>query len=56
MLYLLLKACEVIPKKIENPLLFGKVTTYVFMCLLITMGILVVERVIEGSARTYHTS
>ncbi|CAK84304.1 unnamed protein product (macronuclear) [Paramecium tetraurelia] len=55
-LYLLLKACEVIPKKIQNPLLFGRVTTYVFMCLLIAMGILVVERIVEGQARTYHTS
>ncbi|CAD8087889.1 unnamed protein product [Paramecium primaurelia] len=55
-LYLLLKACEVIPKKIQNPLLFGRVTTYIFMCLLITMGILVVERIVDGQARTYHTS
>lgn len=39
---MILKACEVIPKKIENPLLFGKITSYIFMCLSIAEGTLII--------------
>lgn len=39
---MVLKACEVIPKKIENPLLFGKITSYIFMCLSIAEGTLLI--------------
>ncbi|CAD8112363.1 unnamed protein product [Paramecium sonneborni] len=44
-MYMILKACEVIPKKIENPLLFGKITSYIFMCLSIAEGTLIIERI-----------
>ncbi|CAD8207066.1 unnamed protein product [Paramecium octaurelia] len=44
-MYMILKACEVIPKKIENPLLFGKITSYIFTCLSIAEGTLLIERI-----------
>ncbi|CAD8204897.1 unnamed protein product [Paramecium pentaurelia] len=44
-MYMILKACEVIPKKIENPLLFGRITSYIFTCLSIAEGTLLIERI-----------
>ncbi|CAD8120216.1 unnamed protein product [Paramecium sonneborni] len=44
-MYMILKAFEVIPKKIENPLLFGKITSYIFLCLSIIEGTLIIERI-----------
>ena len=46
MFYLLLKACEVIPKVVRNPLLFGRVTTYVFMILVVGLSFFLLERVV----------
>jgi hypothetical protein len=43
---MLLKACEIIPKIIRNPLLFGRVTTYVFFVLFIFEGVFMLERVV----------
>jgi hypothetical protein len=46
LLYLLLKACDVIPKVIQNPLLFGRVTTYSFMVLTVAETVFLIERVV----------
>lgn len=38
--YLLLKGFEIVPKVIKNPLLFGRITTYIFFILLTVEGFL----------------
>jgi hypothetical protein len=40
LLILILKACEIIPKVLRNPLLVGRTTTIIFSIIILTRGFL----------------